>query len=143
MNKRTDANPDQSQDRDDPNFTSSAGFSFGRLLIGLPGAIAGGALGYFVYKWALSQGFYALVIPGAFLGFGFGLAARRSHWVFGILCFVLAFGLSLFAEWSTWPFKADGSWWYFLTHLDQLKPLTWVMIGVGSLIAFTLGRGRG
>ncbi len=143
MNNRPDPNRYESGNRDDLNSKSSGGFPFDRLLIGLLGAIVGGAMGYFVYKWALSQGFYALVVPGAFLGFGFGSAARRSHLVFGILCFVLALGLSLFAEWSTWPFKADGSWWYFLTHLDQLKPLTWVMIGVGSIIAFTLGRGRG
>ena len=136
-------NPYRSKDPADLQATVDSDFFLGRLAIGLLGGVVGGAAGYFVYKWALSQGFYALAIPGAFLGFGFGLAGRRRNLTFGIICLVLAFGLSLFAEWSTFPFKADPSLWFFMTHLHLLKPLTWVMIAIGSIIAFTTGRGRG
>jgi hypothetical protein len=38
------------------------------LLRGLVGAVVGGVTGYYAFGWALSQGYYAMVVPGALLG---------------------------------------------------------------------------
>ncbi len=112
------------------------------LLLGLVGAAVGGALGYFVFGWILSHGFYAMIIPGTALGLGFGLAARRYRIYFGFICAVLALGLGLFTEWRHFPFSANGTFAYFLTHLQQLTPVTWIMIVVGCVFAFSFGQGR-
>lgn len=112
------------------------------VLLGLIGAAAGGALGYLVFGWILSQGFYAMIIPGAALGLGFALAARCHRAGYGVICAVLALGLGLFTEWKHFPFVADESFTYFLTHLQQLKPMTWIMIGLGCVFAFSFGQGR-
>ena len=48
------------------------------IALGLVGGVLGGAAGYFIYSWLISQGFYALAIPPAMLGLGAGLCARGS-----------------------------------------------------------------
>lgn len=130
--------PYQSPQPVDTMATTSQ-FSPTSLTIGLFGAAIGGAVGFFVYRWLLQQGLYGLAIPGGMLGLGFGLAARRSHWIYGAICLGLALGLSLFSEWATFPFVADKSLSFFLTHLHHLKPFTWIMIVVGCVVAYSCG----
>ncbi len=106
------------------------------------GAVIGGALGYFGFGWITTMGFYALVLPGALLGLGFGLAAQQRNLAFGIICAIAALALGLFSEWANFPFNADGSFSYFLAHLSDLKPMTWIMLVIGALMAFWFGQGR-
>jgi hypothetical protein len=120
----------------------SSEFSIRSFLQGLLGAVAGGVAGYYGFQWALSNGLYAMVLPGALVGLGFGLAARRFHWAYGLVAALLALGLSLFCEWSAFPFVANGSFQYFLTHVHQKGTWTLIMILVGVIMAFSLGRGR-
>ena len=47
------------------------------VLRGLIGAAVGGAVGYFAFGWLVSQGFYAVALPGVLLGIGLGL--QREH----------------------------------------------------------------
>ena len=47
-------------------------------VLGLVGAIAGGVLGFYTFRWLLGQGFYGLIIPGAFLGLGCSLLRTAS-----------------------------------------------------------------
>ena len=110
------------------------------LVLGLVGAAIGGAVGYFLFAWILGQGFYAIVIPGAALGFGFALGARRHNIGYGVLCAVLALGLGLFAEWK--QFNADSSLGKFVRNVHQLEPITWILIVIGCICAFSIGQGR-
>ena len=110
--------------------------------LGLLGALVGGVLGYYLYKLLLSQGFYGLAIPGAALGLGCGTLSGGYSKALGIVCSVLALGLSLFSEWKFFPFVADGSFEFFLTHLHQLKAWTLIMTAVGTFAGYWLGVGR-
>lgn len=98
-------------------------------------AAAGGVLGYFAFFWIASQGFYALVVPGGLLGLAAGLVPNRSLAI-AIICGVLALGLGVVTEFRFRPFVADEGFVYFLTHLHQLQPFTWIMIVVGGFIGF-------
>ena len=112
-------------------------------VLGLAGAAAGGVFGYVVFDWIRRQDFYALILPGGMLGLGCNLLARHpSRWR-GIVCALAALVLGLYTEWSFWPFVADGTFSYFLTHVSQLKPITLVMIVVGGALAYWLGRDAG
>src|SRR5690348_17084569 len=102
-------------------------------LLALCGALAGGTLGYFAFSWIWDQGFYALVLPGALLGFGAGIVPNRSVLV-AVVCGLLATALGVFTEYRFFPFVADHSFLYFVSHVYELKPLTLVMIAVGGLI---------
>jgi hypothetical protein len=104
-------------------------------LLALIGAAVGGIVGYFGFFWLTRQGFYALAIPGAFVGFGAGVVKNRSTLV-AIDCGIAATALGIFAEYRFAPFIADDSVGYFLTHLHQLKPLTWIMILIGGAVGF-------
>ena len=107
---------------------------------GLAGAAVGGVVGYFAFAWVLRQGFYAIMLPGALIGFGAELLAMHRSQARGIACAVGALLLGLFAEWHERPFLADDSLGYFVGHLNELKGITWIMIGVGTFLAYYWGR---
>jgi len=104
-------------------------------LLVLIGAAVGGLAGYVLFWYAAKWGFYAIVLPGAMLGIGAGLARNRSVFM-ALLCGLLAIGLGLFTEWWNFPFVRDGRIEYFVTHIHELKPITLGLIGLGGLIGF-------
>ena len=112
------------------------------LLVGLLGAAAGGILGYFAFLWIARQGFYALMLPGGLAGLGGGLWVRDRSPARAAICGVLALGLGVFAEWSFAPFIKDASLGYFLSHLHELRPITWLMILAGGAFGYWLSLGR-
>ena len=101
----------------------------------LCGATAGGILGYFVFSWLASQGFYALALPGGLLGLGAGIGKTRSV-LLAVICGLAATALGLFTEWRFEPFIKDDSLGYFIAHVFQLTPVTLALILVGGLIGF-------
>jgi hypothetical protein len=112
-------------------------------VLGLVGAMVGGALGFYTFDWLRGQGFYGLMIPGALLGLGCSLLAQHRSTARGIICGLAALALGLYTEWRFWPFIADPSLSYFLKNVGSLKPVTLLMLGVGALIAFWIGGDAG
>lgn len=112
-------------------------------LLGIVGAAVGGTVGYLLFGWIATQGFYGIMIPGGLLGFGCGLLASHKSELRGVACGLAAVILGLYCEWKVFPFTKDGSLDYFLKHLGDLRPLTWIMIVVGSVIAYYLARAPG
>ena len=110
---------------------------------GLVGAAIGGCVGYFAFGWVLSQGFYAMIIPGAALGYGAGKLSQMGSTLLGVTCAVLATGLGLFTEWQFFPFAKDGSLLYFIGHVHDLRPVSLLMIGAGAFFGFHFGKGNG
>jgi hypothetical protein len=104
-------------------------------LLVLCGAAIGGVIGYLAFAWMLSYGLYGLVLPGGLLGIGAGIAKNRSL-VLAVACGLFAVALGLFAEWRWFPFIDDKSLSYFVAHLGDLNPVTWLMILVGGIIGF-------
>jgi hypothetical protein len=129
-----------------PEVTPKYGGAFDPLVIvrGIAGGVVGGVVGYLLFRWLLTQGFYALVLPGALLGLGAGLAARGQSLPLGIVCGAAALGLSIYAEWVHAPFKQDASFLYFVTHLHKLDGgvIKYVMMGLGTACAYWFGQGR-
>jgi len=101
------------------------------VVYGALGAVAG----YFVFSWLASQGYYGLVVPGVAVGLGAGFGRSRKLWV-GAICGIIALAAGIFSEWKVFPFIADGSFGYFVTHLQNLTPLTMISIPAGALLAF-------
>jgi len=114
----------------------------GIVLRGTLGAIVGGVLGYFVFTWLASQGFYALAVPGALLGLGCAVLMQKNSNLAGILCGLAAVPLSILCEWRAFPFIADRSLGFFVTHLQDLRSMTWIMLILGAAFAYWLGKGR-
>jgi hypothetical protein len=112
-------------------------------LLGLVGAIVGGVLGFYTFGWLYGQGFYGLMIPGAFLGLGCGLLAQHHSVTRGLVCGVAALILALFTEWQFRPFVADTKLSYFVRHLTDLTPVTVLMTVIGAAIAFWVGKDAG
>lgn len=99
----------------------------------LAGAAAGGAAGYFAVGWLVQQGFYAMALPGVLLGLGGGFCGLKPTRTLAVICGIGAAALGLFTEWRHFPFVADNSLGYFLTHLADLRPLTWIMLVLGTV----------
>ena len=121
-----------------------SGTSFDPLTVvrGLLGAILGAVLGYFAFRLLIKQGIYAMVLPGALVGIGCGLAMQREFKPLGVVSAVIALVLGVFLEWQFLPFRADKSLSYFLTHLHQVKPFDLLMIALGTAAAYWFGVGR-
>jgi hypothetical protein len=104
-------------------------------LLAIVGAIVGGAIGFKLFGWLLDQGLYGLVLPGGLLGIGAGFVKNRSIFV-AIACGVAALVLSFAAEGYYHPFVADQSFGFFVSHLLDLQPATFLMIALGTWIGF-------
>jgi hypothetical protein len=111
------------------------------LVLGLVGAVVGGTAGLFAFQWIVNQGFYALIVPPALLGLGAGFCARGRSVPLAIVCGIAGLGLALFAEWQFRPFKADDSFVYFIAHVSSLRPLTLIMIVIGTIASYRLALG--
>jgi hypothetical protein len=110
---------------------------------GLLGLLVGGVAGYYLFQWLISQGFYALAIPGAVMGLACGYASRIYSPVLAVACGLSAVLLSAFCEWKARPFvDGDGSFMYFLTHMHQLTGLTLIMFVLSIVFAAWFGLGR-
>ncbi|MGP0063794.1 MAG: hypothetical protein ACLQGP_09375 [Isosphaeraceae bacterium] len=112
-------------------------------LLGLVGAIIGGVLGFYTFAWLEDKGFYGLAIPGAFLGLGCGMLAQHDSIPRGLLCGAGALGLSLFTEWKFHHFLVDDSFSYMMNHISEKGPVTLLMIALGTVIAFWVGKDGG
>jgi hypothetical protein len=107
------------------------------------GGAAGAFIGYQVFFWLVSQGFYGMMIPGALLGLGCGMLAREASMTRGVVCAVLGLALGLFTEWRFAPFAKDDSLGYMLAHLPDKTPVKLFMIALGGFFAFWLGKDGG
>ena len=112
------------------------------IVLGLLGAIAGGCLGFVAFVWIAQQGFYALLLPPALLGLGAGLCVRRRSQILAAVCGVAGLALGLYSEWRIAPFVDDGSFFYFITHVHLLKPMTMIMLVLGTFISYRLALGH-
>jgi hypothetical protein len=109
--------------------------------LGLGGALGGGVLGWVVFGALVSRGLYALVVPGALLGLGCGLLVKQRSWALAAVCGVAALGLGICCEWYYLPFAKDERLAYFLSHLADLTPRTWLSILLGACLALYLALG--
>ena len=103
--------------------------------LALLGGIVGGVFGYFAFFWISRQGFYAVALPGTFLGIGAGAVTNRSIFV-AIVSGIAATLLGIFTEWKFAPLIADESFGYFVTHLQHLQIMTLIMIAIGGAVGF-------
>lgn len=111
-------------------------------MLGFLGAAVGAVLGYFGFVLALRGGLYALMLPGGLIGLGGGFFVKDRSLARAILFGVFAASLGLFAEWRNFPFIADSSFSYFVTHLHQLRGLTLLMLVGGTALAVWLSLGK-
>ena len=110
------------------------------LLRGLAGSIAGAVIGYLVFGWArdLFRGAVFLVLPGALVGIGCGMATGRRSLAAGVLAGVVALVISVIIKWKFFPF-ADDSLVYTLRYLHESSRILLLMIAAGTLAGFWFG----
>ncbi len=123
------------------------GFRFGLsvyyYLLGILGAATGAAVGYFAFVWLLWQGLYALALPGFCIGLFTRLLLRRNLAYIPLLCAGFALLSGLYLEWRFFPFVKDRSLYYFISHLHQLRPFTWILLTIGAILAYHLSKSPG
>ncbi len=113
-----------------------------KLAFSLLGAFAGGWVGHFAFLWIARQGFYALALPGALAGLGCGLVSKQNCLPVSFACGGWALALGILSEWRLAPFSNDASLGYFLTHLQDLRPATMMMIVLGGVFGFWFALGK-
>ena len=105
------------------------------------GAVLGGVLGHYAFRWIHSQGFYAPMVPGGLLGLGCAAFSGRRSIVRGILCGAAGIGLGLFSRWTVDAGPNADSFKEFATHFYELSPITLALITLGGLIAYWCAQG--
>ncbi|MBN2326663.1 MAG: hypothetical protein JXR73_05865 [Candidatus Omnitrophica bacterium] len=118
-----------------PSYHSS--LVFFHDCIGVVGAFFGAAFGYFIFYWLYTQGFYAIALPGVFTGLFARFFLRRKSRSVQSLCGIFAVFVGLYTEWKFFPFVKDDSLFYFAIHLHLLKPVTWIFILIGAILAYS------
>jgi hypothetical protein len=108
---------------------------------GVLGAVAGGAIGFYTFYWLYHQGFYGLVLPGALLGLGCGLAAGQPSLARGIICGLAALPFALFSDWRTR--FGDQPLLSYLHDISALENVPRIMVVLGGLIAFWMAKEAG
>jgi hypothetical protein len=111
--------------------------------LGVIGGIVGGVFGFVLFFWISKQGYYALVVPGACVGLGCSLLARHRSVPRGVACAIAALLLGLYTEWRYETFPVDDRFGYLVTHFYLLPLLTLIMIGLGTALAYYLGKDAG
>jgi hypothetical protein len=111
-------------------------------ILGMIGAVVGGAIGV-IACWLVSlEDFQGLVLPGAGLGLGCGALSGHKSNGLGAVCAIAAVPLEIVTEWWLRAFLFDDSLSYFVGHLQDLRKTTLVSIALGALFGFWFGRGR-
>ena len=110
-------------------------------LLGLVGALLGGAAGFYTYRWILSKGFIGGMIPGAFLGLGCSLLARHPSFARGVICGIAGLVLGFFTDWYT--NDTDDTFWVYLQNVQSINQVVLLTIVIGTFIAFWLGKDAG
>jgi hypothetical protein len=105
-------------------------------------AVVGGVAGHFAFLWIARQGFYAVALPGLLVGLAGGAFLSHRSPGFAVISGVIGLLAGVVSEWRFAPFISDGSFSYFITHLHQLRPITWIMIALGVACAAWFGLGR-
>ena len=112
------------------------------LFVPLLCAAVGGVIGHFAFLWIVRQGFYALALPGILIGCGAGWSLRQRSGTCAIICALLALVAGIVSEWRAHPFIKDDGFGYFIQHLQDLRPITIIMILLGAIFAAWFGMGR-
>lgn len=108
-------------------------------LLSAVGAIAGGAVGYFVFHTLYQYGLLGPFIPAGLLGVGCAaLSVNRSN-ARGIACGIAGLLLGLYTDWMHFHWQ-DDSLRFYVTHLHWLPLYKWALLIVGSLLAYWVGR---
>ncbi len=109
------------------------------VVLSVLGATVGVALGIAASMWLKSQGYYAMILPGALLGLGANLASPRRSQVRGVFLGIAGLLVGMLAEWRLFP-VGDRSLGFFLGHLADQPMVTKLMLGFGALFAYWWGR---
>jgi hypothetical protein len=113
-------------------------------ILGLIGAVGGGVLGYYIFLWLINQGFYGLMIPGALLGLGCSLLSQHRSQTRGLLCGVAGLVLGMYSEWCYKTFlPPNDGFVYMVTHIHEKQPVTLLMLALGAVFAYWLGKDAG
>ncbi len=105
------------------------------LSLGALGAVIGGVVGYYIFYWALRQGFYAIVLPIGFVGLGAGLCTKLRYMPLAVGCAVAGLGLGLFLEWRL--SSANDGFGHFLANLHHRPAMSLIMIALGVYLCYT------
>ena len=98
-------------------------------------------MGHFAFLWILKQGFYAIMLPSALVGLAAGYVVRSRSHLLAIMCAIGGLALGFYTEWKSLPFRADNSLSFFVKHIHELKPITLLMLAVGTVASYRFALG--
>lgn len=114
-------------------------FSVKNLVLGTLGGCVGGAIGGLACQLLAENGLYGVALPGALVGLGFGLASRQRHIGLGFVSGSLGLLAGLLTQWKV--YSNEPSFLKLVGELKDYSVFTWIMLGVGTLMAFMFGTG--
>ena len=133
-----DENPYEASEKIRKTMLPNPGVSWIR---GIVGAVIGAVIGFLIFRWLLSQGFYAGMLPGGFIGAGFGIgAAQRMGWPAAVLCAVAGLVFGCWADGAT--NDPAQTLLEYLQDYRRIPGANVVMIGLGAVASGWFAHGR-
>ena len=78
-----------------------------QIPLGIFGALLGAVVSFFLFQFLIRRGLYFIVLPGALVGFGCGLAARSRSFAFALIAVAIAIPATIFCEWKSDAYLCD------------------------------------
>jgi hypothetical protein len=115
-------------------------FPIKSFALGILGGILGGIVGGFICKFIADHSWYVGALPGTMVGFGFALAARKGHIAFGVISGILGLLTGLITAWQV--IHPSQSFFNSILKLQDEGIVTWIMLGLGTMLAFSIAKGN-
>ena len=110
-----------------------------QVIASIVGALVGAIVGYAGFFWVASHGFYALALPGIFLGLGCGaLSFAKSRWR-GAACGAAGLCFCIFTEWRRVVPDGKTTFVQFAMQFPHEDTITLILLAVGTVGAFWFG----
>jgi hypothetical protein len=110
-------------------------------LLGLLGAVLGGAAGYYGFMYAKDHGFYAPVLAGGLVGVGCGLLSRHRSILRGVLCGIAGLLLGYYCDYyritTDPPYESFAVYLMAFTNHGAIEN---ILVFLGGLVSYWFGQ---
>lgn len=104
------------------------------IVRGLVGMGIGGVVGVWLFEWILTQGLYAIVLPGLFIGLGCGVLIQSRCILLQVIAGISGVSLGIYCDWK--HTLGYSNFFDYLKDFHHNPPIVIILIVLGGVFSF-------